>query len=63
MRPERTFYYSLQEMYACTTHVYADKFKLFMYSFLCVSDVYITGIVQEVVSSKDYTYDSCSVSL
>ena len=28
-----------------------------MYSFLCVSDVYITGIVQEVVSSKDNIND------
>lgn len=56
MRPEQTFYYSLQEMYACTTHVYADKFKLFMYSFLCVSDVYITGIVQEVLSAVRTTH-------
>lgn len=28
-----------------------------MYSLLCVSDVYITGIFQEVVSSKDNIND------
>jgi hypothetical protein len=36
---------------------------MFMYSFLCVSDVYITGIVQEVVSSKDNINDFFPVSL
>lgn len=57
MQFEQLFYYSLQEMYAYTTHMYADGFECFVYSFLCVSDVYITGIVQEVVSKEDYTND------